>query len=460
MAYRDGGPVFANISQLVDEYFNTYARRFGFLDPFFTEFCSGTTVTCPGMSQWGTVTLANQGRTPIEILRHYYPRDLELVSTDNIRGITVTYPGYPLSLGSRGDPVLRIQKFLNRIRTNYPLIPRIPREDGVFGPETQAAVRTFQQIFRLATDGVVGRNTWNRISSIFVAITKLAELTSEGVRISIGQNPPNVVLRQGSRGPHVLELQFILNTLSMYYNDIPPTIQDSVFGPSVRDAVVAFQRRFGLTPDGIVGPVTWNRLYSVYRDTKNLEVPPYVPPTDTEPAPTPTPTPDFDGTMLRVGTTGQRVRFIQEYLNTIRMTYPDIPELNVDGVFGPRTQEAVIAFQRQFMLTPDGVVGPVTWGELVKQYLIAWGNAPLSPEYPGTPLRNGSRGEDVRLIQRYLRDLHVRYPSIPAIIVDGIFGPQTQAAVVAFQRLFNLTPDGIVGPITWNAIVTQRNNIQ
>ena len=110
-------------------------------------------------------------------------------------------------------------------------------------------------------------------------------------------------------------------------------------------------------------------------------------------------------------------------------------------------------------MTSAGIVGPVTWGELVKQYLIAWGNAPLSPEYPGTPLRVGSRGDDVRLMQRYLRDLRAKYPSLPAITVDGVFGPQTQAAVMAFQRLFNLTPDGVIGPITWNAIVTQRNNL-
>jgi peptidoglycan hydrolase-like protein with peptidoglycan-binding domain len=381
------------------------------------------------------------------------------VTTDSIRGITVTYPGYPLTLSSRGDAVLRIQKFLNRIRTNYPLIPVIPNPNGVFGSETQAAVRTFQQVFRLAVDGVVGRNTWNRITSIYVAVTKLAELTSEGVRVTIGQNPPDVVLRQGSRGPHVLELQFILNTLAVYYSDIPPVIQDTVFGPGVRDSVVAFQRRFGLNPDGIVGPMTWNRLYSVYRDVKDLEVPDYVPGPNDPQAPVPTPTPDYDGTPLRAGSTGQRVRFLQEYLNTIRKTYPDIPALLVDGIFGPRTQEAVIAFQRQFMLTPDGIAGPVTWGELVKQYLIAWGNAPLSPEFSGTLLRSGSRGEDVRLMQRYLRDLRVRYPSIPAITVDGVFGPQTQAAVIAFQRLFNLTPDGVIGPVTWNAIVTQRNNI-
>jgi peptidoglycan hydrolase-like protein with peptidoglycan-binding domain len=230
-------------------------------------------------------------------------------------------------------------------------------------------------------------------------------------------------------------------------------IQDNVFGADVRNAVIAFQRRFNLTPDGVVGPATWNRLYQAYRDTKNIEVPPQPEP----PGPGPSPTPQYPGTPLRVGSTGENVRLIQSYLAAIHRTYPSIPAPTVDGIFGPRTEAAVIAFQRQFLLTPDGIVGPVTWNELVRQYSIAIGNPHLSPPFPGTALRVGSRGDGVRIMQQYLRDLRGKFPSLPAISVDGVFGPQTQAAVIAFQRLFNLTPDGVIGPLTWTAIINQRS---
>ena len=156
MMFVYGGTVFQNISQMVDEVFNIYVRRIGFQNPFFTEFCNGTTATCPGMSQWGTVTLANRGMSPLEILRHYYPRDIELITTNNIGGIAASYPGFPLRVGSAGEPVRRMQNMLNRIRVNFPLIPRIDNPNGNFDAQTDAAVRMFQRTFDLVQDGVIG----------------------------------------------------------------------------------------------------------------------------------------------------------------------------------------------------------------------------------------------------------------------------------------------------------------
>ena len=79
--------------------------------------------------------------------------------------------------------------------------------------------------------------------------------------------------------------------------------------------------------------------------------------------------------------------------------------------------------------------------------------------YPGTPLRIGSRGENVRLIQQYLNDLAGVIPGLAQITADGIFGPLTHNAVVVFQRFYRLTPDGIVGPLTWNRIMIERSNL-
>jgi peptidoglycan hydrolase-like protein with peptidoglycan-binding domain len=128
----------------------------------------------------------------------------------------------------------------------------------------------------------------------------------------------------------------------------------------------------------------------------------------------------------------------------------------VDGVFGPATQAAVTAFQRQFGLTADGVIGPVTWQRIVDIYnQVSTGTPPPTapPVYPGTPLRVGSRGAAVVTLQENLNRVAAANPTIPRLVVDGIFGPATQAAVIAFQRYYGLTPDGIVGPLTWNRLM-------
>ncbi|MCL2020311.1 MAG: peptidoglycan-binding protein [Oscillospiraceae bacterium] len=272
--FRYDGPIYESISHITDEIFNVYAHRFGFRNPYFTQFCDGRTVSCPGMSQWGTVTLANQGKNALEILRYYYPKDLMLTQTDNIAGIENSYPGTPLTVGSEGEDVRRIQNDLNRIRANYPLIPMITNPNGVFTPETQNAVTTFQRVFNLPADGIVNQATWNRISSIFTAVTRLAELGGEGIRYTVGLVPPNVTLSQGSRGHDVLEMQFIMNIVSAFFPSVPPVIMDGVFGESDRLAVIEFQKTFDIPQTGNVGPLTWEKLYSVYRGIRaNVRIP-------------------------------------------------------------------------------------------------------------------------------------------------------------------------------------------
>jgi len=452
--YVYGGGVFQNIAQIVNGIFNNYAKRTGFENPYFTQYCNGSTVTCPGLSQWGTVTLANRGMSPLQILHYYYPKDLH-ITTAPVAAVVESFPGYSLSLGSRGEPVQRMQNFLNRIRLNGWNIPAIARADGVFGVDTQTAVRAFQRAFSMTQDGVIGRATWNKITQIYVAVTRLGELNSEGVRVDIGANPPAVTLFQGSTGENVRLLQFILTTVSQFYNSVPPVVPDGTFGAGTKTAVIEFQKTFGLTPDGAVGATTWNKLYEVYRNIKgNVVVPPPPPP-----LPPPSGNQQYPGTPLRLGSTGSSVTVMQNYLNTIRVVYPSIPQVAADGVFGTRTEAAVRAFQQQFMLTVDGVIGPVTWTKIVEMFNVVNGNTGTSQAYPGTPLRLGSTGSSVRLIQQYLNDLRKLYPSLPMLSVDGVFGPMTQSAVVTFQRLNNLSQDGIVGPITWNAIISRHNSL-
>lgn len=451
--FVEGRNIFQNISDIVDGIFNVYARRFGFRNPFFTQFCNGTTTTCKGLSQWGTVTLANQGYTPIQILHYYYPNDLELVTSYNIQGITASFPGYALTIGSSGNSVKLMQNYLNRIRVNYPLIPQITSPDGYYNENTATAVRTFQRTFNLSPDGVIGANTWNKIIQIYVGVIRLAELDSEGERIGIGKTPPTSILSLGSRGEDVLQLQFILNAISPFYDTIPTVIKDGVYDTTTKNAVIEFQKTFNLKADGIVGRSTWNMLYSVYKGiATNAPVPPSPEvPINNAPA--------YPGTPLTVGSTGPNVRIMQTYLNAIRAVYNSIPPVIVDGIFGSGTREAVVAFQRQFLLPVDGVIGPITWNKIVQQFLLVTGNTSVSLAFPGTALTVGSSGSNVRLMQGFLNEIARSYPAIPVINVDGIFGPATRSAVIAFQNIYGLDPDGIIGSKTWSAIVNARNTL-
>ena len=259
-----GRPIYDSISRIVDNIFNQYVRRKGQNVPYFTSYCNGTSVTCPGLSQWGTVTLAQKGLPPLEILRSYYPRDVEIAQTNIISGVLSSYPGTPLRVGSTGLDVQTIQTWLTRIRRNYPAIPAITDAEGQFQNSTRSAVAKFQSIFNLASDGIVGKATWYKLSQLYTAVTRLAELSSEGTSPGIGTIPPSSVLRQGARGQDVVTLQYLLNVASEFYPGIPAPAQDGIFGAGTKQAVTAFQQMVQLNPDGIVGPLTWQTLYDVY----------------------------------------------------------------------------------------------------------------------------------------------------------------------------------------------------
>ncbi len=258
-----GRSYFENISRLAEELFNDYLRRPGFVEPLAAKFCNGTTATCEGLSQWGSENLAQQGLSSTEILRSYYG-NVETVLNAPIAGITSSYPGSPLRRGTSGPNVVVIQTELNRISQNYPAIPKIPNVDGIFGAQTEAAVRRFQEIFNLEPDGIVGNATWYALVRYYVAVTSLAELRSQGQRFYANSWILNDPLEQGDRGVKVEHLQYMLAVLSAYIQAIPSVTVDGIFGPATRNAVVAVQQRFGLPQTGVVDPETWDEIYDQF----------------------------------------------------------------------------------------------------------------------------------------------------------------------------------------------------
>ena len=259
--FINGRNYFDSVSRITDRIFSDYLRRIGFIEPLAAKFCNGTTVTCEGLSQWGSQNLAQQGLNSVQILRYYYGDNIEIVNNAPVRGYTPSYPGTPLRVGSSGPSVVQAQVMLNRVGQNYPAIPRIAT-DGIYGERTEAAVRRFQEIFDLSPDGVIGEATWYQLVRLYVGVTNLAELESQGQTFyAINWQAPNN-LQSGSRGQKVSQLQYMLNVMAEYIPFIPPVAEDGIFGPRTREAVIAFQRFAGLQEDGIVGPQTWNALYN------------------------------------------------------------------------------------------------------------------------------------------------------------------------------------------------------
>lgn len=350
-----GGEIYDNISRIVDEIFNNYIVRPGSVEPIYAQFCDGYTTFCNGLSQWGTVTLANQGYTPIQILRYYYGDDIAIVYNAEVGGNTESYPGVALRRGSFGDDVLTIKRELNRIAKNYPAIPIVNGNTGVYDLETENAVRAFQQIFSLDPDGVVGKATWYKIKQIFAGVKRLSEITSEGLTLSEVEKRYTREMSIGSRGADVEALQYYLAFLGYFYPELPPIPITGFFGELTRDAVYTFQNNYGLPVTGVVDANVFFEIEQAYRDAVK-DLPPSYRTAIGEPYP---------GRFIIEGDRGESVRIIQRYLNVVAQGNPAVPAVAVDGIFGPRTKAAVIAFQRSLGIEQNGAVGPAEWAELV-----------------------------------------------------------------------------------------------
>ncbi len=264
-----GRNIFDNINGLVDEIFNSYIRRVGFIEPLAAKYCNGTTSTCSGMSQWGSQRLAESGADSIDILKNYYGQDIEIVTNAPVMPARESYPGTPLKLGSRGEYVSVLQLQLNRISQNYPLIPRIYPVDGIFGTDTEASLKTFQSIFNLTPDGIAGSATWYKLVLVYTSVTNLSELNSEGQRLTSIPMQYTYSLQEGDTGERVTLLQYFLNVLAVFYLTLTSVSIDGIFGPATENAVIQAQNQFSLPQTGIVDEATWNQLYNAYAGIVN-----------------------------------------------------------------------------------------------------------------------------------------------------------------------------------------------
>ena len=354
-AFKKNGEIFSNISQTVDEIFNNYIVRDGNIEPLFAQFCDGVRTQCGGLSQWGSVELANSGMNALEILKSYYGNNISLVTDAPVGENIPSYPGTPLSRGDFGEEVYKIKIQLNRIGKNYPAIPGIPYTNAAFDAPTEEAVKTFQKIFNLTPDGIVGKSTWYKIKEIYAGVKRLNELAGEGLTITEAQSVYPKALVPGTAAEAVRTVQYYLSFLSFFFENIDFVPLTGVFDAETEKAVRAFQETYGLTADGIVGRQTWNKLTSVYNDIVSSLPADYQTVLGTV----------FPGKMLVLGDSGDSVRIIQENLNNISEYDPAVPKVNVTGVYDDATLSAVAVLQAQIGREATGAVDPIIWSEII-----------------------------------------------------------------------------------------------
>ena len=354
-AFVYGRELFDNISRLCEALFPSYIRRQGSYEPMFTAFCDGLRTSCAGLSQWGTVQLADQGLIPYEILQYYYGSDIDIVRAPEIRAPVPGYSGMPLEPGQAGRDIQTVQIQLNRIARNFPAIPKIPDPDGVYDAQTAAAVRVFQSVFDLPQTGIVDEPTWNKISYIYISVKRLAELDSEGLSYSELQRSYPETLREGDYGDVVRAFQYYLAVIGAYYQSVLPLHISGDYNAETVSAVRSFQQTYGLPQTGIADRRTWNDIYRAYTGILRSD-----PPQECARL--------YPNTVLREGVTNENVRRLQQYLSFIAQYDDNIRPVTDTGYFGPLTKAAVQAFQREYGLTANGQVGPVTWDAVTGVY--------------------------------------------------------------------------------------------
>ena len=334
--YIENRSTYENINNIVSEIFNNYVVKGNQIQPYFTRYCDGKITKCEGLSQWGSVSLANQGKTPLEILKYYYGDDI--------------------GLGYAGNPVLLIQRDLRRIRKNYPAIPDITNTLGIYDEETELAVRKFQEIFNLPITGIVDKGTWYKIKYIYTSVKKLSDIYSEGLQEKDVTFLYADELKYGDTGIEVEYIHYFLDALAFLDNDIPRLRTNSIYTNNTESMVKAFQKKYNLPVTGIFTYKDWNVLKNAYRNILNSFPDEYKTFIDEL-------YPDY---FLTKGMIGKDVKRFQKFLLLICKYDKSIPGVRVNGVFDDLTENSVMKLQQDYGFDINGVVGPLLWRKVVE----------------------------------------------------------------------------------------------
>ena len=354
--YIENRSTYEVIDNIVDEIFNNYVVKGNQVQPYFTRYCDGRKTTCDGLSQWGSVSLANQGKSPLDILKYYYGDDISIKYDAPVGDLLMGFPGYDIGIGFAGNPVLAIQRDLRRIRKNYPAIPDITTTLGIYDEETENAVKKFQQIFNLPVTGVVDKGTWYKIKYVYTSVKKLSDLYSEGLSEDEVTFLYTDRLDYGDTGIEVEYIHYFLDAIAFLDKDIPRLPTNSIYNNNTITMVKAFQKKYNLPVTGVFTYSDWNVLKNAYRmilKSFPVEYQDYV--NDLYP--------DY---FLTRGMTGDDVRRFQKYLLAICRYDKSIPGVRVNGVFDELTEKSVLKLQNDYGFDVNGIVGPLLWRKVVE----------------------------------------------------------------------------------------------
>ena len=354
--YTENRSTYEVIDTIVEDIFNNYIVKGNQIQPYFTRYCDGRVTTCDGLSQWGSVSLANQGKSPLDILKYYYGNDISIKYDAVVGNNTQGYPGYEIRIGDAGNPVLLIQRDLKRIRKNYPAIPNISTNLGIFDEETELAVKKFQEIFNLPVTGVVDKGTWYKIKYVYTSVKKLSDLYSEGLSEDEVTFLYTDKLDYGDTGIEVEYIHYFLDAIAFLDKDIPRLPTNSIYNNNTITMVKAFQKKYNLPVTGVFTYSDWlvlKRAYSnilksfpkEYQDYINELYPDY---------------------FLMKGMSGDDIRRFQMFLLEICRYDKSIPGVRVNGIFDDLTEKSVLKLQRDYDFDVNGVVGPLLWRKVVE----------------------------------------------------------------------------------------------
>ena len=354
--YTFNRSTYENIDDIVNEIFDNYVIKKGQIQPYFTTYCDGRIKTCNGLSQWGTVTLANQGKSPLQILKNYYGTDIEIKYNAPVGNTTEGFPGSTITLGYAGNPVLAIERDLRRIRKNYPAIPEITDTLGIYNEETSNAVKKFQEIFNLPITGDVDKATWYKIKYIYTSVKKLSDLYSEGISQEEATFLYTDELDYGDTGIEVEYIHYFLDAIAFLDNDIPRLPTNSIYNNNTIAMVKAFQKKYKLPVTGKFTYTDWTVLKNAYRNILKSfpkEYQNYISELY----------PDY---FLTRGTTGEDVKRFQQFLLKICRFDKSIPGVRVNGIFDELTEKSVKKIQQDYGFDINGIVGPLLWRKVVE----------------------------------------------------------------------------------------------
>ncbi len=354
--FTENRSTYENINDIVEEIFNNYVIKGEQIQPYFTRYCDGRVTTCDGLSQWGSVSLANQGKTALQILRNYYGNDISIKYNAPVGDAKEGFPGYDVGLGNAGNPVLLIQRDLRRIRKNYPAIPDITTTLGIYDLETENAVKKFQEIFGLPVTGVVDKGTWYKIKYIYTSVKKLSDLYSEGLTEDEITFLYTDELNYGDTGIEVQYVHYFLDALAFLDKDIPRLPLNSIYNNNTITMVKAFQEKYKLPVTGVFTYQDWLVLQNAYNNILKSFPSEYQ---------------DFVNELypdyfLTYGMSGKDVRRFQKFLLKICRFDKSIPGVRVNGIFDDLTLKSVYKLQNDYGFDINGIVGPLLWRKVVE----------------------------------------------------------------------------------------------